>query len=86
MTLDARREALAALVRLSDMATEVRIGQLVAHLGFLSEDEGGHGLGNIDDSDLLKVIDRHREELSQFLANAPNPFPGLNLDRGLHAS
>lgn len=60
-----RKEALAALARLSDMAPDVRIGQLVAHLGLLSEDECGRGLGDIEDCELLKVIDRHREELSR---------------------
>jgi hypothetical protein len=75
MTSDARREALAALAQLSDLAPDVRIGQLVAHLGVLSEDEGGHGLGNIEDSDLLNVIQRHREELSQLAASLPNQTP-----------
>jgi hypothetical protein len=81
MTRDARREALAALTELSDMAPEVRIGQLIAHLGILSEDEGGHGLGDIDDSDLLKVIDRHRGELSQATADAPNPSMAVKINR-----
>ena len=70
MTQDTRREALAALAQLSDLASDVRIGQLMAHLGILSEDEGGHGLGDIEDSDLLKVIDHHRGELSQSMSNA----------------
>jgi hypothetical protein len=72
MTSDVRREALAALTQLSDLAPEVRIGQLVAHLGILSEDDGGHGLGNIEDGDLLNVIQRHREELSRLSASSPN--------------
>jgi hypothetical protein len=72
MTPDPRREALEALARLSDLAPDVRVGQLVAHLGMLSEDEGGHGLGEIEDGDLLKIIDRHRGELAR-LSTAPNP-------------
>lgn len=72
MTPDPRREALEALARLSDLAPDIRVGQLVAHLGVLSEDDGGHGLGDIEDSDLLKVIGRHRDELSR-LSTAPNP-------------
>lgn len=71
MTPDPRREALDALARLSDMAPDVRVGQLVAHLGVLSEDEGGCGLGDIEDCDLMKVIGRHRDELAR-LSNAPN--------------
>jgi hypothetical protein len=75
MTPDARREALAALAQLSDLTPEVRIGQLVAHLGILSEDDGGHGLGNIEDCDLLTVIQRHREELSHVSASLHNQTP-----------
>jgi hypothetical protein len=72
MTSDPRREALAALALLSDLAPDVRIGQLVAHLGVLSEDEGGHGLGDIEDADLLNVIQCHHEELAHLTATAPN--------------
>ena len=75
MTSDARRQTLAALAQLSDLAPDVRIGQLVAHLGTLSEDDGGHGLGNIEDGDLLNVIQRHREELSHLSASLPNQTP-----------
>jgi hypothetical protein len=73
MTPDARREALAALAELSDLVPEVRIGQLVAHLGFLSEDEGGRGLGDIEDGELLAVIHRHREEVVHLSADGPAP-------------
>jgi hypothetical protein len=72
MTPDTRREALAALLRLSDLAPDVRIGQLVAHLGLLSEDDGGRGLGDIDDADLLRVITRHRDELVR-MKSVPQP-------------
>lgn len=75
MTRDARREALAALAELCDMAPEIRLGQLMAHLGFLSADDGGHDLGDIEDSDLLKVIDRHRGELTQLTSKAPSQRP-----------
>jgi hypothetical protein len=63
MTPDVRREALAALAELSDSVPEVRIGQLVAHLGLLSEDDGGRGLGDIEDGELLALLRRHREEV-----------------------
>ena len=72
MTTDARKEALAALVELSNLAPELRIGQLVAHLGEMSEDDGGHGLGDIEDDRLLEVIRRHHQELSQVLQQSPN--------------
>jgi hypothetical protein len=72
MTPDVRREALAALAELSDLVPEVRIGQLVAHLGFLSEDEGRRGLGDIEDDELLAVIRRHRQEVARLSADGPD--------------
>ncbi len=71
MTPDVRREALTALAGLSDLVPEVRIGQLVAHLGFLSEDEGGRGLGDIEDGELLAVIRRHRAEVAPLSGAGP---------------
>ena len=72
MNNDARKEALAALAELSNLAPELRIGQLVAHLGEMSEDDGGHGLGDIEDDRLLEVIRRHYHELSQIVRQTPN--------------
>lgn len=72
MNSDARKEALAALLELSDLAPELRIGQLVAHLGEMSEDGGGHGLGDIEDDRLLEVIRRHYQELKQVVNQSPD--------------
>jgi hypothetical protein len=72
MTTDVRKEALAALVQLSDLAPELRIGQLVAHLGEMSEAYGGHGLGDVEDDQLLEVIRRHYQELSRALNRSAN--------------
>lgn len=70
-----RREALIALMELSDLVPEIRIGQLVAHLGFLSEDEGGRGLGDIEDHELLAMVRRHRAELANMSgANTNKPL------------
>jgi hypothetical protein len=46
----------------------VRLGQLLAHLGFLGEVHLGRGLGYIDDDELLSILYRHRDEL---LARTP---------------
>lgn len=75
MTTDPRREALATLAESSDLIPEVRIGQLVAHLGFWNESDGGRGLGDIEDDELLKVIARHRAEVAHLAPAASQSIP-----------
>lgn len=59
----ARREALTVLGELCALSPDVRIGQLLAHLGFLGEDETGRSLWDIDDEQFLAVLNHHRAEL-----------------------
>jgi hypothetical protein len=59
MTLNARQEALEVLTELAALAPEVRLGQLMAHLGFLGEDQLERSLWDIDDDELLAVLHRH---------------------------
>ena len=58
-----QREALAALADLCERSPDVRLGQLLAHLGFLSEDQFGRSLWDVDDDQLLAIMRRHRTEL-----------------------
>jgi hypothetical protein len=72
MTTDKQREALAVLAEVWALSPDVRLGQLFAHLGFLGEAHLGHGLGYIEDDELLTVLKGHRAELmarSQVTAN-----------------
>jgi len=62
MTTDLQREALAVLAEVWALSPDVRLGQLMAHLGFLGEAHLGRSLGYIDD-ELIAVLYRHREEL-----------------------
>lgn len=59
-----QREALAVLAELCELSPDVRLGQLLAHLGFLGEDQTGRTLWNIDDEQLLAVLYHHRAELA----------------------
>ena len=59
-----RSEALAVLAEVCDLSPEVRLGQLLAHLGFLGEDQTGRSLWDIDDEQLLAVLYQHRTELA----------------------
>ena len=63
MSADVRQEALAVLVELAALAPDVRLGQLMAHLGFLSEDQIERSLWDIEDEELLAVLRRHHAEL-----------------------
>jgi len=51
------------LGKLWALSPDVRLGQLMAHLGFLGEVHVGPGLGDIDDDELLAVMYRHHAEL-----------------------
>ena len=72
MIAPTQREALSVLAEVVDLAPDIRLGQLFAHLGFLGEDQTGRSLGNIDDEQLLAVLYHHRGELAARLPNAPN--------------
>ncbi|HEX3148372.1 MAG TPA: hypothetical protein VHR66_09835 [Gemmataceae bacterium] len=56
-------EALSLLSELCDLSPDVRLGQLLAHLGFLGEDQTGRSLWDVDDEQLLAVLYHHRAEL-----------------------
>lgn len=76
MTTDLQREALAALADVWALSPDVRLGQLMAHLGFFGEAHLGRGLGDIDDDELVSILYRHRAELlarTQPPASPPQP-------------
>lgn len=79
MIADVRQEALAVLAELAALAPEVRLGQLMAHLGFLGEDQVERSLWEIEDDELLAVLHRHRSELrarQQFTVDGQRDIPG----------
>jgi hypothetical protein len=63
MTSDIQCEALSVLAQIWSLSPDVRLGQLLSHLGFLAEVHAGRGLGYIDDDELMAVMNRHRDEL-----------------------
>ena len=48
-----------------DLSPNIRVGQLLAHLGFLAEDMFDRSLAEIEDEQLLQVLRRHESELLQ---------------------
>ena len=67
-----RNEALGVLAEVCELSPDVRLGQLLAHLGFLGEDQTGRSLWNIDDEQLLAVLYHHREELASRTQAVPD--------------
>ena len=61
------------LAELWALSPDVRLGQLLANLGFLGEAHFGRGLGYIEDDELIAIMYRHRAELLARLQVAPNP-------------
>ena len=70
-----QKEALALLAEVWDLSPDVRLGQLMAHLGFLGEAHIERGLGYIEDDELVAILHRHRAELLARSQNAPNQAP-----------
>ena len=67
-----QREALKVLAEVWSLSPEVRLGQLMAHLGFLGDVHVGKGLGYIEDDELLAILYRHRAELQLRLEDPAN--------------
>ena len=67
-----QRESLSLLAEVWALSPDVRLGQLMAHLGFLSEVHVDKGLGYVDDDELVAVLYRHRAELMARLQDATN--------------
>lgn len=67
-----KNEALAVLAEVCELSPDVRLGQLLAHLGFLGEDQTGRSLWDIDDKQLLAVLYHHRAELVSRTQDTPD--------------
>jgi hypothetical protein len=81
-----QREALAMLAELCELSPEVRLGQLLTHLGFLGEDQTGRSLWDIDDEQLLAILYHHRAELVERQESSPGqPLPPAGAPAGPRA-
>ncbi len=60
-----QQDILRSLAALCEVSPGVRFGQLLANLGFLAEDLADRTLWDIEDTELLQVIEKHRADLSK---------------------
>jgi hypothetical protein len=75
-----QREALSVLAELCERSDDIRLGQLLAMLGFLGEDQTDKTLWDIEDEQLLAVFKLHRQQLldrSPAALDRPVPLPGV---------
>jgi hypothetical protein len=77
-----QQEIVRRLGGLCELSPGVRVGQLVAHLGFLAEDAFGRGLWDLDDEQLLEVIRHHETELTSRQSNVAGRGKGGARKRG----
>jgi hypothetical protein len=71
-----QREALSVLAEVRDLSSDdIRLGQLIALIALLGEDEYGRNLWNIEDDEFLAMLNLHK---SQLLARASESEPQPN--------
>ena len=57
-----RQEVLAVLAELSEVAPEVRFGQLIANLAYLARGLANESIWNMEDDELLEAAREHLKE------------------------
>jgi hypothetical protein len=60
-----RKEILRLLEQLSELAPEVRFGQLIANLSYLASGPTNEAIWDMEDEQLLEAIRQHIADLSQ---------------------
>jgi hypothetical protein len=60
-----RQEILHLLERLSELAPDVRFGQLIANLSYLAIGPTNEAIWDMEDEQLLEAIRQHIDDLSQ---------------------
>lgn len=74
MSPEAQRETIATLAKVWALSPDVRLGQLLSHLGWLCEVHLNKGLAYVDDDELLAVILRHHMELAARHSSDSHPI------------
>ena len=69
MIQSTQQNILRSLTALCELSPGVRLGQLLANLGFLAEDLYDRTLWDIEDAELFQVIEKHRADLSKRQSN-----------------
>jgi hypothetical protein len=73
-----RHQLIESLASISEMAPDMRFGQLMATLGFLVDDKSDHTIWEIGDVELLGVLEGHRAELASRVPNQVDTASATN--------
>jgi hypothetical protein len=57
-----RKEVLGTLAELSEVAPEIRLGQLIANLSYLARGPSNEAIWDMEDSELLTVAQEHLQQ------------------------
>lgn len=68
------------LAHLRALCPELRLGQLIATIGMLAEDETGHSLWDVEDTDFAAALERFAGDMARRASNRAEP--GSAPDRG----
>ena len=68
-----QQEVIEKLADLRQLSPDVRVGQLLANLGFLVEDQTDQSLRDVEDARPLEVMEKHRVDLLRRHPADPSP-------------
>lgn len=71
-----RDEILEQLGRLTDLAPDVRFGQLIANLSYLAVGPTPEAIWDMEDDQLLAAIRQHIDDLSGRFSGSPETLSG----------
>ena len=63
--IDPVSETLERIAELRGMCPDMRLGQLLATIGMLAEDETGHSLWDVEDADFAAAVHRFATDLAR---------------------
>ena len=66
-----QQQILDELHTVCELSSDVRFGQMLANLTFLTEDSSGQSIWDVDDETLLRLVASHRADL-QKRQSSPN--------------
>jgi len=65
------------IAEVRDRCPEMRFGQILATIGLLAEDETGHSLWEVEDTEFAAALERFAADLARRGSDSAEPLNGL---------